>query len=668
MAVNEITTNFYVGQDLQNTASDEYKTITTSKKMGFTNGNEFTFNGEDYIGYFNFDGKNFYKTKTKEIDNLVVSENVGTDLRKSNKFFDRTIFTLLETSYTLDDLIFKPNEIINKNSINFKLNLLYENFVDLYRFCNISDPLIPTDFKSYAVLSATNGIEEGMVGNTEWEWVSSDVRFISGALDPDLVPLSAYDQNFKDAYNINTLAIRGKKVPEEYTYFVSTSTSIYGYQLDDLDTKFDFVLSATGVSTADLLRFNNITSIAADKENNILYINDKGFKQIYKTDVRTIVNKDRTGIRDFKLLNVIGGEGNEETNFKDNTYIEYGNKNIYVYDDIDKGIKKFSEDFVFKTDYKNVNFFTENEFISMTFNKTFDLLYILTKTYKVIVLNANTMTEIDRYSFDSNPFELEIPLVGFFELPRKIIFSENDSNVYYLQTNKNVYKYFVNTQSKKIERFTIDVQFGAVGLWNTVFRRFSAYEVKWDQLPDFDAFTIAQNGLEVIGNDNNKEDKLILWSNKRLFSFIEDNDTITMLNKTTPNFYKKSEIFIESEFFNNITFNSTIYRHLFNLNLLASNLNKKLLAKFDTLETDGYLRFFDFIELTTKDKISLDMADQKQFFVGVNETLNGNTLNRVINNLFNYQNSLINLVKTERIGKRIPILETVVLDTFTPLD
>ena len=136
MAVNEITTNFYVGQDLQNTASDEYKTITTSKKMGFTNGNEFTFNGEDYIGYFNFDGKNFYKTKTKEIDNLVVSENVGTDLRKSNKFFDRTIFTLLETSYTLDDLIFKPNEIINKNSINFKLNLLYENFVDLYRFCN----------------------------------------------------------------------------------------------------------------------------------------------------------------------------------------------------------------------------------------------------------------------------------------------------------------------------------------------------------------------------------------------------------------------------------------------------------------------------------------------------------------------------------------------------
>ena len=75
MAVNEITTNFYVGQDLQNTASDEYKTITTSKKMGFTNGNEFTFNGEDYIGYFNFDGKNFYKTKTKEIDNLVIFNN-----------------------------------------------------------------------------------------------------------------------------------------------------------------------------------------------------------------------------------------------------------------------------------------------------------------------------------------------------------------------------------------------------------------------------------------------------------------------------------------------------------------------------------------------------------------------------------------------------------------
>lgn len=662
MAVNEITTKFYVGQDLQNTSSDEYKAITTSKKIAFTEGNELTFKGDNYVGYYNYDGTNFYKTKQDKLDNLDIVENINTDIINSTKFLDRTIYTKLETSYTLDDLLFKPNEIINKNSINFKLNLLYENFIDLFRFTKINDPLVPTQFEAYAVLSAVNGVEPDQVGNTEFEWVSSDVRFISGALDPSLEPLSAYNQPFGDSSNINTIAVRSKKIPDEYTYFVSTSANIFGYQIDDKNTKFDFVLSATGVGIDDLLKFSDITSIAADKEKNIFYINDKGSRQVYKTDIKTITNLDRTGVRDFKLLNVIGGKGDENTNFNENTYVEYGDGNIYVYDKQDKVIKKFSDDFVFKIKYVNVELFTNNEFVSMTYNPTFNLLYILTSTYKVVVLNANNFNEVDRYSFDSNPFEIEIPILLAFELPNKIIFSENDSNVYYLQTNKNLYKYFVNTQSKKIERFSIDVQFDAVGLWNTVFEKFSSYEVKWDNLPDFDRFTIGSNGTQIIGSDTNQNDKMLVWSNRRIFSFREQNDKITLLNTTDPNFYRRSEILIESEFFNNITFNSTIYRHLYNLNLFSSNLNKKLLAEFDPVIDEGYLRFKEFLELTHGDKKQLDITDQKQFFVGVNETLNGNTLNRVINNLYDYQNKVIEVVKTVRKGKRIPSAETVLLD------
>ena len=153
-----------------------------------------------------------------------------------------------------------------------------------------------------------------------------------------------------------------------------------------------------------------------------------------------------------------------------------------------------------------------------------------------------------------------------------------------------------------------------------------------------------------------------MWANKRVFSFTEDNNYISLLNTNQPNFYKKSEIFFDDEYFNNITFNSTIYRHLFNLNLFASNLNKKLLAEFDTLQTDGYLRFREFLELDYSDKESLNLNDQKQYFVGVNETLNGNSLNRVISNLYEYQNKLIEVVKTQRIGKRIPLLKTVIID------
>jgi hypothetical protein len=655
MTVNNTATEFYVGQDLANNASDEYKAITTAKKIAFTEGGEFTFAGSDYIGYYNYDGISFYKTKNLQNDVLKRVESVYTDIIDSKKFFDRTIFTTLKTSYIQDDIIFKPNEIINKNSINFKFNLLYDNFMDLIRFTSINDPLIPSDYKGYAVLSSTN------LG-TEWQWVSSNVRFISGGLDPSLVPLSSYNSQFKNSDTVNSLAIRSTKNVDEYTLFASTSTFLFVYQINDSETMFDFVLSANALGNDDQLRFKGVTSITSDNDRNILYINDRVKKQIYKTEVKTIINKDRTGIRKIKLLDTIGSKGDDVTNFNDNTYIEYGNKNLFVYDFYDKTIKKFSKDFQFKIQYSNFKLFTEDEFISMTYNKNFDLLYVLTKAFNVLVLNANNFNEVDRYALTSNPFEFSIPLIGKFELPRKIVFSENHSNVYYLQTTKNVYKYFVNTQSKNIERFTIDIQFDSVNLWNTIFEKFSAFYVEWDDLPDFDKFTLASTGLVLIGNDANKSDKLLLWSNKRILSFIENNDRISLLNTKRPNFYTKSEIFLNSEYFNNITFNSTIYRHLFNLNLLSSNLNKKLLAQFDTLETDGYLRFKEFLEMSHEDKDTLDIDDGKQFFIGVNETLNGNTLNRVMENIIKYQNKIIKTVDTKRIGERIPILKTVLLD------
>jgi len=655
MTVNNTATEFYIGQDLTNNSSDEYKTITTSKKIAFTNGGEFTFNGLDYIGYYNYDGTTFYKSKNLQNDVLNVVESVYTDIIKSKKFFDRTIFTKLNTSYVTDDIIFKPNEIINKNSINFKFNLLYDNFMDLIRFTSINDPLIPTDYKAYAVLSSTN------LG-TDWQWVASNVRFISGGLDPSLVQLSSYNSQFENSDTVNSLAIRSTKNPDEYTLFVSTSTFVFAYQIDDTETMFDFVLSADALGNDNQLKFRGITSIASDNDKNILYINDRNVKQIYKTEVKTIINKDRTGIRKLKLLDTIGGEGNDVSNFNDNTYVEYGNKNIFVYDLVDKGIKKFSSDFQYKIEYNNFKFFAENEFVSMTYNNTFDLLYVITNTFTVLVLNANNFNEVDRFTLTSNPFEFSIPLLAKFELPRKIVFSENNSNVYYLQTTKNVYKYFINTQSKNIEKFTINIQFDTVNLWNTIFTKFSATNVAWDEKPDFDKFTLIKTGLVLIGSQTNKSDKLLLWSNKRIFSFVENNDRISLLNTKKPNFYNKNEIFLNDEYFNNITFNSTIYRHLFNLNLLGSNLNKKLLAQFDTIETNGYLRFKEFLEMSHEDKDTLDIIDGKQFFVGINETLNGNTLNRVMENVIKYQNKIIQTVDTKRIGERIPILKTVLLD------
>ena len=66
--------------------------------------------------------------------------------------------------------------------------------------------------------------------------------------------------------------------------------------------------------------------------------------------------------------------------------------------------------------------------------------------------------------------------------------------------------------------------------------------------------------------------------------------------------------------------------------------------------------------MSYENKEGLELNDQKQYFIGVNETLNGNSLNRVLKNIFNYQNKLIETIKTIRSGKRIPPSKTVLLD------
>ncbi len=139
---------------------------------------------------------------------------------------------------------------------------MYENFIDLFRFTNVNDPLIPTQFRSYAALSATE--DRGTI----WQWISSDVRFISGGSggtgfqsSSSLVPLSGYNKQFINVQRMNTLTMRSTKIPEEFTLFVSTSSYLFAYQLDDNDTMFDFVLSADGIGLDDKIIFQNIQCI-----------------------------------------------------------------------------------------------------------------------------------------------------------------------------------------------------------------------------------------------------------------------------------------------------------------------------------------------------------------------------------------------------------------------
>ena len=118
--------------------------IDYDKRFYYTDGTDFTFEGSKYVGYVNIDkDNNAYKTKYNKLDELVPIENVYNDNVFDGKYFDTSIFTQLKFDFTLDDILFKPNELINKNSINYKLDLLYRNFAKIYNYTVLNDPLVP---------------------------------------------------------------------------------------------------------------------------------------------------------------------------------------------------------------------------------------------------------------------------------------------------------------------------------------------------------------------------------------------------------------------------------------------------------------------------------------------------------------------------------------------
>lgn len=620
------------------------------RKFKYTYGDEFLLENVNYIGYYNvdIDGKQAYKSRYNTDIKLDSVRSVNSEINLSSKYFDRTIFTEIEMSYSLDDILMKPNEIINKNSINYKLDLIYNNYQDLYRYTKLADPLLPVNFNAFAAVSA--------VGNgVKFEWFDTSVQFISGDQTPGLETLDAFDPAF-ESKNISTVAIPSIKYPDSYSYFLASKNVIHVFNSTTDNTSFEFTLSANGIGSLESLLFKNIVSIASDGIRHV-YVVDRERNSLFKLDANTIINKDRTGVRELKPIEMIGGTGKFDNNLNDPTYVEYGNDNVFVFSNGDNGIKKYTSTFNFAGEYRNELYFKENPFRSLTYNRNKNLLYILSDNFNVLVLDANNFDKVDEYSFKKNPFDIQIPFINFFETPRRIVFSQNNSNVYYLQTNKNVYKYFVSTGEDLIERFTIDYTFGDIPFWNTTMTTFEETPATWDQLPNFDKFYITDGGLTIVPSDE-PHDRLLMLTNTKIFEFLEKDDFITLLNDINPDFYDKQSILLDGEYFNNISFNQSIYKILYNINILSANINKQLLAEFGQ---DTYLRFKDFNEFNYNDKLILELGDEKQFFIGVNEPVTGNALNRAFTEIYNYQIKFIDFIKTKIQNKRILSTVTVVI-------
>lgn len=616
-------------------------------KMFYSTGNDFFLSGTNYVGYVNIVDGIAFEGKTDQIQILQPNEDVRALINiDKDAFFDRTIFDTLSLPYNKQDIQFQPNELINRNAFNFKINRLYDNFKEIYRFSEMSIPNIPRNFTGFAGVSGVGGQPPYSI-----EWVE-------GVIDTsEFVPFTTYNPLFQDNNEYFNLFINNEQ--EDITIFFSVSNTIFVYEIDNplpqsgiTHSMFNFVLSTDSFGNYDELIFGEISNTTDDGDK-VLYVADRLKNNIHKFDVSSLVNDDRTGFKQFRLIDTIGGTGNLLTNFTNIEKIEYGVDNLFVYDSGEYTIKKFTKELNYVSSYVNKRFFEKNIVVDITIDRYKNLLYILTDTFKIHVINSNDLSFVTTHTLDEIYFKPGSAI--------RLIVSTNNSNIYYLQTSKDVFKGFISRlkdgTDSIIGRFEIKANVNFEKQWeeytDTSFDRWNFLSYYWDSEGNQNSFNFL--GFENLQLDSNFE-KLYAITDKSILEFTENDSAVSLLSDRTPVFFDLSEIEIKDDFFNAFNYNSSLYKLAFNLNLLSANICKYLKVQF----VKGRKQFYSLSNIDPDIVDDIKLIDQNELYVGVNEVIDTNVFNRTVEKLYNYQELLLQAYSIKILNTRIPTLSTTV--------
>jgi hypothetical protein len=623
-------------------------------KMFFTTGGDFFLSGTNYIGYVNIVDGSAFEGKFNQTQILQPSNNIRSLINIDKKiFFDRTISDTLSLPYNKQDVKFQPNELINRNSFNFKIGQLYDNFKELYRFSEMSIPNVPRNFTGFAGISGEGGTPPYTIS-----WVPENM------ITDNYVPFTEYDSNFQGRNEFFNLFINNEQ--DNITIFFSVSNTIFMYEIDNPEpgagahSTFEFILSSNTFGNYGELIFGDISNTTDDGDK-ILYVADRLKNNIHKFDVSSLVETDRTGIKELRLIDTIGGAGTLESNFEAIEKIEYGNDNLFVYDSEAFTVKKFTKELNFVSSYTNTKFFKENVVMDISIDPYKKLLYILTNTYKIQVIKTSDLTLVETYDLGQENFKPDTA--------NRFLVSTNNSNVYYLQNTRNIYKGHLSKLKDGFDsvigifKITANVNFDKV--WNEFtdanfdYWAFGSTPattpgtiLTWSSGGDSNFNFL---GLETLQLKSNFE-KIYSITDRSILEFTENAAAVSILSDERPTFFDLEEIKIKDDYFNAFNYNSSLYKIAFNINLLSANICKALKIQF----RKGKKEFFSFNNIDPDIIDNIKLLDQNELYVGVNEVIDTNVFNRTVEKLYDYQELLLQAYNIKVLNTKIPTLSTAI--------
>ena len=546
---------------------------------------------------------------------IFTTDYLNTILVEKEFFVNRTVNTVLELPYSWFEIKIKPNDIVSANTINQSIDMLNDNFLYLISKSKLPSNKIP-----------------GRTGYTHFFACSGDDTTASW-YENETLP------NIKTSTSTGAFsAITDGQIVH------SKHTSIDGYCGVVIDNYTNVMVltseSLTGVSVASNNNlvdnytertFNHITDIDI-AENDALYILDSGDGIIYRYDFSgtTYLDPayftDENNISGRLLTTVLGGHGTSNATFVDPislTTDEYND--LYVVDgDV---VKQYDNNSNWKQTHSVLNE-TEND-------RVIDLKYSTSTQSFYLLLSSGNLVEYDKnFSKLKQVVLAETNTSDFIEDPshvyKKIQFSHDDPNIFYILTNKTAYKRFKSNPTANIGKFK---------------------------------FTDRNLSLE---DSNNLSFMSILSGVDADEIFVGDNDSgaVYLFNETAryeSSLYSSYEnqivplsgmLINREEYVNNVTYNKCIGKLLFNHKHLVNNIKSRFTASYDQFGNRDY----NGVRILLPEEIDAWFVVNHPYFpdinnyVGLNELVLAATINRTLKRVFDMQASLVDTYQIEMLN------------------
>ena len=562
----------------------------------------------------------------------------------ANFELDRYISDKLVLPYDYESLRLDYDTFITNETINQKIQLLHNNFLYLNAQSKLAINDMPLD-----------GVWEGSIGvnssphDYEFNSPPTNTKALTQAENAEGTSLSG----FTDAAFVRDLD------DERFVGFIPTNNGTrllaleveYGSSAPFITGGRDPVerFSGTGITTLEdqtELEFTNIVDVETTK-NGKLFILDNNL--VHKLNVESVLTHSSalSGVGRF-LEQSIGGtttSTNDNTKFKNAVKIALDkNDNVYVLDTSLSGYRVFDKNLNWKSNNLISNKFKElggDLYVDINVDKNTNTIYLLSREGKITTFDTSgnfldTTTFVDKVSGETF---------------KTLTFSEINTNIFYVLTDKSLYKKFVSRPDLSIGTYKTTNILNLPAVSGT--ESFSFFST---------VSGIADRETLFLGSETLNANYAPPVTNSTVGKIFIEPFEKTNYKTLIYDFYKTQTYDLSSveinmnEYVSSYMINKALYKLFYNHMIFNDHIHSKFTGQY---LYNGQVELTNISYIEHNQTNILNLSANQDYFIGINEPCIASVVNRCIKKICDLQLDILANLQTKFTNK-YPLVEQTV--------